>query len=353
MKSLLLCPEYFDGRLNGIGRVSGAISETLSASGVSTEVWSANEVEGAAEVGLGQAFGRNYARLILAAGWSPPKGLELIGAMHLGLSPAARLAGWRRRCPYFVFIHGIEAWQPLRARSRWGLAGARVLLFNSRHTRARFGLANPALASLPSRVVELGVAGPAVLSRSDLGVTQILCVSRLTKSDAYKNIRVLIEAMVEVGAKFPAARLVVVGDGDDRKDLQVYAQDRLGGHQCLFTGRISDNELAEWRNRSTVFALPSEFEGFGLVFAEAMAAGLPCVCGSTDASAEVVEDGITGYCVNPREPSEISGALLRILNDLNLRDRMSDAARARYERHYTQAAFLSRLTAALREFRMI
>ena len=353
MKSLLLCPEYFDGRLNGIGRVSGAICEALSAAEVSTEVWSANEAEGAAEVGLGQTFGRNYTRLILAAGWSPPKGLELVGAMHLGLSPAARLAGWRRRCPYFVFIHGIEAWQPLRARSRWGMDGARVLLFNSRHTRARFRRANPKLAGIASTVVELGVADSDSHARYNKDVSQVLCVSRLTKSDAYKNIRVLIDAMVKVGEKIPLARLVVVGDGDDRPDLQVYAQARLGEERCRFTGRISDKELGEWRNRSAVFALPSEFEGFGLVFAEAMAAGLPCVCGSTDASAEVVEDGITGYCVNPREPAEVAGALLSILGDQGLRDRMSAAARARYELRYTRAAFQTRLMAALQEYGMV
>lgn len=353
MNSLLICPEYFDGRLNGIGRVSEAICETLFANAFSTEVWSANEDKGAAELGFGRAFGRNYYKMILAGVLSPAKGVGLVGALHLGLSPVARLVAWRRRCPYFVFIHGIEAWRPLRARSRWGVKGASVLLFNSWHTMLRFGKSNPSLASLPSKVVELGVAAPECLAVPDNGSFQILCVGRLTKSDTYKNIRVLIDAVAEVGASCPKARLVVVGDGNDRQDLELYAKARLGSEQYFFTGQISDKELAHWRNRSAVFALPSEQEGFGLVFAEAMAAGLPCVCGSTDASSEVVENGETGFCVNPRKPKEVAAALLQILTDQALRDRMSAAARSRFENYYTKAAFQIRFKAALQEYNLI
>jgi phosphatidylinositol alpha-1,6-mannosyltransferase len=353
MNSLLICPEYFDGRLNGIGRVSEAICETLSAAAFSTEVWSANEAKGAAEFGFGRAFGRNYYRMILAGVFSPAKGVGLVGAVHLGLSPVARLVAWRRRCPYFVFIHGVEAWKPLRARSRWGLKGARVLLFNSRHTLLRFGKVNPSLANLPSKVVELGVTEPERLAVPANGSFQILCVTRLTKSCSRKNIRVLIDALAEVGASCPKARLVVVGDGNDRQDLELYAKARLASERYFFTGKISDKEVAHWRNRSAVFALPSEQEGFGLVFAEAMAAGLPCVCGSTDASSEVVENGVTGFCVNPRKPKEVAAALLQVLTDQVLRDRMSAAARSRFEHIYTKAAFQIRFKAALQEYNLL
>jgi len=85
----------------------------------------------------------------------------------------------------------------------------------------------------------------------------------------------------------------------------------------------------------------------GLAFAEAMAAGLPCVCGSTDASSEVAENGVTGFCVNPRKPKEVAAALLQILTDQLRRDRMSAAARSRFERLYTKAAFQMRLQGCL------
>ena len=160
MNSLLICPEYFDGRLNGIGRVSEAVSEALSMPASLTEVWSANEAKRAAEFGFGHAFGRNYPRMIVAALSSSAQEVRLVGSMHLGLSPVARLLAWRRRCPYFVFIHGVEAWMPIRPRSRWGLKGVSVLLFNSRHTLLRFGKISPSLANLPSKVVELGVSAP-------------------------------------------------------------------------------------------------------------------------------------------------------------------------------------------------
>jgi len=353
MNTLIICPEYFDGRLNGIGRVSEAISKTLSEISLSTTVWSANEDEGSVELPFGRSFGRNYLKMILVAGVLPPKGINMVGAMHLGLSPIARLCAWRRRCPYFVFFHGIEAWKPVRARSRWGIRGASVLLFNSRTTQLRFCKFNPSLANLPSKVVELAVAEPVCSLGSADRSFHILCVGRMTKSTLKKNIRLLIDAVAEVGAICPKVCLVVVGDGDDRQDLQLYAKARLRSEQYLFTGRISDDEVAQWRSRSAVFALPSEQEGFGVVLAEAMAAGLPCVCGSTDAASEVVQNGVTGFCVHPRKPKELVAALLQILTDQALWNRMSIAARSRYLEHYTIPAFQKRFKTALKEYGLL
>ena len=78
-----------------------------------------------------------------------------------------------------------------------------------------------------------------------------------------------------------------------------------------------------------LFCLPSLQEGFGIVFLEAMAAGLPVVAGDAAAVPEVVDDGTTGLLVDPRDPAAVAGALLRLLDDADLRRSMGRAGRER------------------------
>ncbi len=349
MDSLLLCPEYFDGRLNGIGRVAEAIHNALAASGSRVCIWSANDATGSNIDLRNRVFQRGYTRLMATALLAPPCPLDLVGSLHLGLAPAARLAAWRRHCSYFVFIHGIEAWTRLRPRTRWGLRSAKVLLFNSEHTRRRFHQANPDLAALPTELTPLGV--PSFVSTDDESVKrshQILCVTRLTKVDRYKNVRVLLEAFAAISRRLADAKLVVIGDGDDRANLEAYAVERIPNARVRFLGRISDADMIHWWSTSAVFALPSENEGFGLVFAEAMAAGLPCVCGNSDAAREVVQDGVTGFAVDPGSPEAVASALFRLLENPELCATMSRAAYSRYAAYFRIESFAERFLVGLR-----
>src|SRR5207249_10983994 len=110
------------------------------------------------------------------------------------------------------------------------------------------------------------------------------------------------------------AELVIVGDGPDRQRLERTASLlRLDG-RVRFAGRVSDEELASLYAGATVFALPGrarlgphpEGEGFGLVFIEAGAAGLPVVAGRAGGTTEAVVDGETGLLVDPEDPDDIA-----------------------------------------------
>lgn len=346
---LILCPEYFDGRLNGIGRVSEAVVHCLESAQIRTVVWSANESNNK-PVPPHRSFNRRYLTLMMAAFLQRPAGLGLLGAMHLGLSPAVRVAARRR--PYFVFVHGIEAWRPLRPRAHWGMQGARVLIFNSEFTRTTFLRHNPSFVNRPAAVIPLGVPDIGEGTEGERG-KQILCVSRLSKTDAYKNIRVLLDAWERAQVKLPYFRLKVVGDGDDRLDLEQYARTRPRSLRVDFTGRVSDEQLHLEFRRSRLFVLPSENEGFGLVFAEAASAGLPTICGDRDAAREVVIHGTTGLAVDPRSISEIANALVELASDEYRHRKMSSASREHYARCFTLEAFRERLEKCLRAHQVL
>jgi glycosyltransferase involved in cell wall biosynthesis len=96
-----------------------------------------------------------------------------------------------------------------------------------------------------------------------------------------------------------------------------------------FLGDVSARELAGEYASADVFCLPSVQEAFGIVFAEAMAAGLPVVACRAAAVPEVVDDGRTGLLVTPRRPDEIAAAIERLVRDAGLRKELGEAGMAR------------------------
>jgi glycosyltransferase involved in cell wall biosynthesis len=114
-----------------------------------------------------------------------------------------------------------------------------------------------------------------------------------------------------------------------------------------FTGRVSDEELGRIYCESAVYAMPSEGEGFGLVFAEAMSYALPCIASRFDAGSEVVVHGETGLHVDPNDDASLLEALLRLLDDESLRRELGVAGRRRAQEHFGLEAFGRNLLAAL------
>jgi len=369
---MLICPSFFDGRLDGIGRVSGAFHQAMTRlNGREPFVLSSNDQPGSCPDGSGRCFGRRYSKMLLStltasglfrAAKAGPKE-ELVVCTHLGLSPVARLAAARSRRPYVVFIHGVEAWKPLPRRSRWGLAQARQLLFNSDFTRQRFLRFNPWAAGIPGLVVPLGltlqaaVATAAVPSQSRSPDFTVLIVGRMSKAEYYENFRdptdlykgfkQLILAMGELSGQVRGVKLLLAGDGDARPELEQWVAARPERTLVSFLGRVSDEKLEELYRAADVFALPSEGEGFGLVFVEAMAHGLPCVCVQAGAAPEVVRDGVTGLVARPRDVADLADKLTVLAKNAAIRHRLGGAARQRYAVHYTAEAFESRIISAL------
>src|SRR5262249_52881604 len=142
----------------------------------------------------------------------------------------------------------------------------------------------------------------------------VLCVARLDRDDMYKGVDMLLRAWPRVLEGSPDARLVVVGDGNDRPRLAGIAASVGVEAAVEFRRRVPDNELGELYRTATVFALPGrarmgpapEGEGFGLVFIEAQAAGLPPIAGRAAGAMEALVDGETGLFVDPDDPEDIA-----------------------------------------------
>jgi rhamnosyl/mannosyltransferase len=159
--------------------------------------------------------------------------------------------------------------------------------------------------------------------RQRFGPRMILAVGRLVY---YKGMKFLIQAMSQVDAK-----LVIVGEGPLRAELEREAANNGTSGRVIFLGKIEGN-LTSYYHASDVFALPSceRSEAFGLVQLEAMACGRPVVNTQIDSGVPYVSlDGVTGFTVQPRNSDAIAAALNQLLDDPELRKRIGRAARDR------------------------
>ena len=143
----------------------------------------------------------------------------------------------------------------------------------------------------------------------------IMCVSTL---EPRKNLETLLEAYWTLGARWPELGLVLVG-GKGWLYQKFFDRLRALGlaNRVIFPGYVPDEDLPALINCATVFAYPSEFEGFGLPPLEAMACGVPVVCSNASSLPEVV--GEAGLLLPPRAVAAWTEALQRLLADIDLR----------------------------------
>jgi glycosyltransferase involved in cell wall biosynthesis len=138
-----------------------------------------------------------------------------------------------------------------------------------------------------------------------------------------KQQRVVIEATPHILEKFPNARILFVGDGDDRAKLEAAVRERGLHASIIFTGFRAD--VPEILMGSDALLLPSRVEGFGYVLVEAMAAGIPCIASRVSSIPEIVQDGVTGILHSVGDSGAIADAINALLSDRAKARAMGDA----------------------------
>ena len=157
-------------------------------------------------------------------------------------------------------------------------------------------------------------------------------VARLSKE---KGLRYLLEAFAMVAGRYPQARLVLAGDGPERRRLERLSA-RLGvAERVRFLGEVPHEQVPAVLQGFDVFAMPSTYEGFGVAALEAEAMEVPVVASNVHGIPDVVVDGETGLLVPPRDRQALASALERLLSDSDLRRRLGQAGRAFVAEHYS------------------
>lgn len=151
--------------------------------------------------------------------------------------------------------------------------------------------------------------------RSQSSLRRIITTSRLIPKN---GIDVLIDAFRIVKDSFPKVKLLIVGDGDDRRKLERRAQQLRISHDIEFRGSVSYDAIPGLLGDSDVFVRLSRSEGMGNSFIEALAAGLPIVGTPVGGIPDIIEDGKTGLFARVDDPADAAEKIMRILSETRL-----------------------------------
>jgi phosphatidylinositol alpha-1,6-mannosyltransferase len=277
------------------------------------------------------------------------------------------LVGPRLGVPYGVILHGAEVTVPGRLPgSRRALArvldGAAVVISAGGYPAAEAQRAAPGM-SAPVVEIPPGVDADEITplnaaerraARARLGLPPkgplLVSVSRLVPR---KGMDVLIEAAGRLASSYPDLVVAIGGDGRDLHRLERQAGRSPAAVRVL--GRVSDEQRADLLGAADVFVMACrnrwaglEQEGFGIVFLEAAAAGVPQIAGNSGGASEAVLDGVTGLVVDaPEDPGALAEAVRTLLADPARRRRMGRSARARVQESFDNDVLASRLADAL------
>jgi glycosyltransferase involved in cell wall biosynthesis len=352
---LYLVPDLL-GPPGGIARYCRLVSQALVESGVEVRVvalmdrpgdaapgadasWLLSGVSYTPCAGSRATFIRQAARQALQT----RPGLVLAG--HVNFAPLGWTLARLARARQVTFVYGIDAWTPLSRLRRSALQRCDRILAISHFTAAQAVQAN---ALVPARVrvlhncldPQLEIASPGTRRA---GPPSLLTVARMSLAEQYKGHDVVIRAMPELLHRFPDLRYDIVGDGDARPGLETLAQQMGVAEAVRFHGLVSEAALRERYSQASLFIMPSRAEGFGFVFLEAMAHGLPAIGGSIDATPEVIVDGETGLLVDPTSVDAVVAAVGRLLQDDDLRLRMGEAAQRHVASRFSYQSFRRQL----------
>jgi glycosyltransferase involved in cell wall biosynthesis len=152
--------------------------------------------------------------------------------------------------------------------------------------------------------------------------------------DRKKGLLYLLQSLLYLPEKVTLT--VVDGGAPQRSFAPLLTETYRIKHRVRFTGKICPGELARLYGQAEIAVVPSLYEGFGFPAAEAMACELPVVACAAGALPEVVgNDGAAGILVPPRDARALARAILRLLNDADLRERMGRRARLRILRQFS------------------
>jgi phosphatidylinositol alpha-1,6-mannosyltransferase len=239
---------------------------------------------------------------------------DLVICGHVNLLPLARLLV----ADPLLLIYGIEAWKPLRdPLSNRIVQRCRAVVSISEITASRFlawSRYGGPVHLLPN-AIDLDLYGmserkPELAARHGLeGKRVLLTVGRIVDAERYKGFDEVLNVMPALLQRHPDLVYLIAGGGNDLSRLERKAANLGISKAVVFTGLFAESEKRDLYNLADVYAMPSRGEGFGFVFLEALACGIPAVGSRHDGGREALRFGQLGMLVDPTSAAEIEEAV--------------------------------------------
>ena len=327
MRVLLLATDAYGGH-GGIAYYNRCLAEALAQMPEVTEVvvvprvmrFAPNDVPAKIRFVAGAAGSKwRYLRTVARLA---PEHFDLLICGHINLLALAVPLAKVKRVPVVLQVHGIDVWQRPSARAAFWVRQVNAVWSVSGVTRDRMrvwaGLPASKYTVIPNTIHQerygLAPRRADLVNRYKLsGRKVIMTLARLASDERYKGIDEIIEVMPALLADDPAFVYLIVGDGDDRPRLQAKAAALGIADKVIFAGFVQEAEKADHLRLADVFALPGRGEGFGIVYLEALACGVPAVGSQLDGSREALRGGELGELADPADAASIHDCILLAL----------------------------------------
>jgi phosphatidyl-myo-inositol dimannoside synthase len=301
-----------------------------------------------------EAFSGNrvaFVRRVFALALTRRIDLLLVGHVNYALL-GVMLKRFQPRMRFGVVTYGIDVWEKLRIAKRYALGVADFVVTISEYTKQCLvrenGVTSNSIRLAPPCLEDLiswSTHPIETSSNSNKGAAQLtlLSVCRLDKSERYKGVDNVIEALPTVLNQYPQVQYFVVGSGSDLDRHKKLADEKCVTDSVHFVGSVDAASLQDYYQKCDVFVMCSAREGFGIVYLEAMRYGKPVIAANSCGAPEVVKDRETGLLIEYGDVNQLASAITELCSDGGLRKKLGDAGRERLKKHYTFAHFRQRL----------
>jgi phosphatidyl-myo-inositol dimannoside synthase len=281
---------------------------------------------------------------------------DIIIVGHINLAPVGLLINKLYPDKHLILItHGIEIWADMSAIKRNFLNSVDEVISVSNYTRSRI-METHNIDSDKIKVLHNTIdpffEKPDNYTKPDYlmqrygikkGEKVILTICRLSSAERYKGYDKVIEGLPSVSKDFPEIKYILSGkyDEEEKKRIEDLIKESGIGDNVILTGFISDAELTDHYRLADLFVMPSQGEGFGIVYLEAMVCGVPAITGSKDGSAEIIEKLKIGKSVDPDNPDELASAIVSMLKNTEVKKELISS---RIEEVYGFSKYKQRVT---------
>jgi len=244
--------------------------------------------------------------------------LALVGLIIKKINPKTKV---------WLIAHGIEVWRPLSFFQNAFLKHCDKVVSVSNFTKqqmmSRHDISEDKCAILNNAVdpfMQLPttfVKPQHLLDRYNLTPDNpvIYTLTRLANSEQYKGHDQVIKLISRLKVKYPGIKYVLSGQYDVNEEIRLKNMIARYGIEddVILTGFIAEKDIPDYFLLADIFVLPSKKEGFGIVFIEALACGLPVICGNADGSIDAIRNGELGKAVNTDNLDELEAAISNVL----------------------------------------
>jgi phosphatidylinositol alpha-1,6-mannosyltransferase len=240
--------------------------------------------------------------------------LALVGLLIKTINP---------KCKLWLIAHGIEVWRPLSLIKKSLIKHCDKILCVSTFTKQeliKWHAPEAKKCVVLNNAVDPFIILPHTFDKPDhlihkyhipANAPVLFTLTRLSSSEQYKGYDKVIKTLAELRIFYPDIKYVLAGKYDDKEKIRIrqlitkYRAD----DQVILTGFIEDEDLTAHFLLADLFVLPSKKEGFGIVLIEALARGLPVICGNSDGSTDAIKDGELGKAIPPDDLSALETAV--------------------------------------------